>query len=217
MLCTVVGSAKFSNYRDFLDVCRKSDLIIAADGGAIHLKNIGIDPNFLVGDMDSIDISYTPNDNTKIIKFPKEKDFTDLLCAVKKGIELNADNFKIFGALGERLDHSYANLCVLKYLSENNIEHELIADDFKTFVIKQGNNKVIENMKGSLVSIFSFGVEKCKLTCSGLKYRLRSDYLYSNFPKGISNVIEDEVCNIEVLEGYALIFLSMPFQKQKYN
>lgn len=217
MLCTVVGSAKFSNYRDFLDVCRKSDSIIAADGGAIHLKNIGIDPNFLVGDMDSIDISYIPNCNTKIIKLPEEKDFTDLFCAVKKGIELNANNFKIFGALGERLDHSYANLCVLKYLSENNIEHELIADDFKTFVIKQGNNKVIENMKGSLVSIFPFGVEQCKLTCSGLKYKLRSDYLYSNFPKGISNVIEEEVCNIEVLEGYALIFLSMPFQKQKYN
>ena len=90
---------------------------------------------------------------------PEEKDFTDLFCAVKKGIELNANNFKIFGALGERLDHSYANLCVAKYLSENNIEHELITDDFKIFVIKQGNNKVIENMKGSLVSIFSFGVD----------------------------------------------------------
>ena len=68
MLCTVVGSAKFSNYRDFLDVCRKSDLIIAADGGAIHLKNTGIDPNFLVGDMDSIDIIYIPKCKTKIIK-----------------------------------------------------------------------------------------------------------------------------------------------------
>ena len=93
------------------------------------------------------------------------------------------------------------------YLSERNIEHELIADNFKVFVIKEGNTKVIERMKGKLVSVFPFGVESCKLTYTGFKYKLENDYLISNFPKGISNVIKDSLCTIEVLEGYALVFL----------
>lgn len=207
MKCTIVGSAKFNNYRSFSDICKKSDLIIAADGGITHLKKINSTAHLLVGDMDSVSSDYIPKFGTKIITLPKDKDFTDLLYAVKKGIELNADKFSIFGALGDRLDHSYANFCVAKYLSENNIEHELIADDFKVFVIKQRNIKVIERMEGKLASVFPFGVESCKLNYTGFRYNLKDDYLISSFPKGISNVIEDSLCTIEVLEGYALVFL----------
>lgn len=210
MLCTVVGSANFNNYSALLESCRKSSIVIAADGGADHLRKIDVNPHFIIGDMDSINKKNKQNESnklTKIIKLPKRKDYTDVFCAVKEGVKLNATNFKIFGALGGRLDHSYANFCIAKYLSKKNFAHKLISDDCEAFALKKGQTEIIKDMKDHLISVFPLGVNKCKLTYFGLKYKLNEGYLYAELPTGISNVIEKDVCSIKILEGYALVFL----------
>ena len=142
----------------------------------------------------------------KIIILPKEKDFTDTFFAVKESIKLGATEINIFGGLEQRLDHSFANFCVAKYLSEQNIKHRLIADTFEVFIIKSGKNEIIKNSAGKTVSVFPFGTEKCKVNYEGFKYDLKEDYLYANFPLGISNKIISDICEISVLEGYALVF-----------
>ena len=145
--------------------------------------------------------------NTKIIKLPKEKDHTDIFFAVKKAINLGAKEFKIFGGLGQRLDHSYANFCVSKYLAERNIAHQFVSDSFRAFGLKQGNRASIRNQIGKTISVFPFGENCCKVSYKGLKYNLKESYLHANFPLGISNVIVEKQCTISVLEGYALVLV----------
>jgi|GEM_PF-4823662 len=148
---------------------------------------------------------------TKIITLPKEKDLTDTFFAVKKATKLGATEINIFGGLGQRPDHSFANFCIAKYLSKKNIKHKLIADDFEVFIIQAGETKAIQGDIGNTVSVFPFGIERCKVSYTGLKYNLEEEYLESNSPIGISNEITAKKCKVSVLEGCALVFLYYNF------
>ena len=66
----------------------KDDFVIAADGGLTHVRKLGITPNGIMGDFDSL--GYTPEDSTV---FPVEKDDTDAMLAVRKGLELGYREF----------------------------------------------------------------------------------------------------------------------------
>lgn len=145
--------------------------------------------------------------NTKIIKLPKEKDHTDIFFAVKKAIDLGTKKIKIFGGLGQRLDHSYANFCVAKYLAERNISHQFISDTFRAFVLKRGSKVVIRNQIGKTISVFPFGEKQCRVTYRGVKYGLKDVRLVTDNPLGISNKIIEKDSIVSVLEGYALIFI----------
>lgn len=148
---------------------------------------------------------------TKIITLPKEKDLTDTFFAVKKATKLGATEINIFGGLGQRPDHSFANFCIAKYLSKKNIKHKLIADDFEVFIIQAGETKAIQGDIGSTVSVFPFGTERCKVSYTGLKYNLEEEHLELNSPIGISNEITTKECKVSVLEGCALVFLYYNF------
>lgn len=148
---------------------------------------------------------------TKIITLLKEKDLTDTFFAVKKAIKLGATKINIFGGLGQRPDHSFANFCIAKYLSKKNIKHKLIDDDFEVFIIQAGETKAIQGDIGSTVSVFPFGTERCKVSYTGLKYNLEKEYLELGSPIGISNEITAKECKVSVLEGCALVFLYYNF------
>ena len=85
-----------------------SDLVIAADGGFDYLKKLGLRADIVLGDFDSLsDSQNLPED---FIRYPKEKDDTDMMIAIKEGLARGYRTFRIYGGLGGRLDHTIANL-----------------------------------------------------------------------------------------------------------
>ena len=50
--CIIIGAGEF--YEKIWDY-EKEDFLIAADGGFEHLRKMGVMPNLLIGDMDSIE------------------------------------------------------------------------------------------------------------------------------------------------------------------
>ena len=93
----------------------KDQFVIAADGGLRHLEDRGIVPDCIVGDFDSLG-RVPAGDN--IIQHPVEKDDTDMMLAVKTGLSLGCRTFVLYGGLGGRIDHAYANYQTLCYLAE---------------------------------------------------------------------------------------------------
>ena len=91
------------------------DYIIAADAGIKNAAKLSVVPHLVMGDMDSLEKKDVPEG---AILFPVRKDDTDLMLAIKKGVELGYSDFLIYGALGGRLDHTYASIQSLSYLSE---------------------------------------------------------------------------------------------------
>ena len=97
--CTVVGAMEPG------PMVLAPGLVIAADGGLAHLKAQGAAPDLTVGDFDSL--GYVPDGN--VIRHPPEKDDTDTMLALRLGLERGYDTFVLYGCLGGRMDHAYAN------------------------------------------------------------------------------------------------------------
>ena len=91
----------------------QGDFIIAADAGIRNAAALGAVPDLVMGDMDSAAEEEVPDG---ALLFPVRKDDTDLMLAIKKGIEMGYQDFLIYGATGGRLDHTIASIQSLSYL-----------------------------------------------------------------------------------------------------
>ena len=112
-ICYLIGAGEFHGQISAED----DDLIIAVDGGYDNLVRYGYTPDILIGDLDSIK-SEVP-ESMRCVRYPKEKDETDMLLAYEAGIKLGYSEFVMLGATGGRLDHTYANISLLLYAKES--------------------------------------------------------------------------------------------------
>ena len=101
------------------------DLVIAADSGLRHTEAIGLKPDIIMGDFDSL--GYVP-EGAEV--YPVEKDDTDSMLAIKKGLEAGCDRFYIYGGLdGKWVDHTVANFQALHYLCDHGACGYLIGEN----------------------------------------------------------------------------------------
>ena len=101
----------------------EEDLVIAADGGFDYLEEIGLRADCVLGDFDSVESYNLPSD---CIRYPRKKDDTDMMLAARLGLDKGYTEFRIYGGLGGRLDHTLGNIQVLTYLSRQGAMGTLI-------------------------------------------------------------------------------------------
>ncbi len=179
----------------------KNDYVICADAGYLKAIECGITPDLVVGDFDSLGrIPELEN----IDVHPAEKDETDTFLALTCGMERGYGNFMIFGALGGRLDHTFANLQLLKYLCEKNVSCTLVSERETVTAIKNSSFSFPEGERGT-VSVFSLSDESKGVFERGFKYTLENAVLTSSFPLGVSNELTGEGGEISVSDGVLMI------------
>ena len=189
---------------------KEGDFCIAADGGLKYLIAIGKTPDLLIGDMDSLGM-VEPNGQFKVRRLPVEKDDTDLLAAIKEGLELGFRKFELYGGLGGRLDHTIANIQCLLYLLNRGANGILVGDDMTLRVIR---NEAISlpadhYEAGRKISVFAFGGDAYGVTEKGLKYSVDNVTIRQEFPIGVSNEFIGEDAEIAVTDGMLLICIEM--------
>ena len=176
------------------------DFVLAADGGLSHVQKLQIQPNEILGDFDSL--GYTPNDARV---FPVEKDDTDAMLAVRRGLSLGYKEFILYGALdGPRLDHTIANFQTLQFLCDNGAYGYLVGRDYMVTVLKNGAIRFPAGCTGT-ISVFCQGADAEGVTIDGLYYPLENGKLTSGFPLGVSNHFTGLDATIEVKNGSLLI------------
>ena len=179
---------------------QKDDYILAADGGLAHLQKLGIEPNGILGDFDSL--GYVPQ-NSQV--FPVEKDDTDSMLAVRKGLELGYKEFILYGALdGPRLDHTIANLQTLLFLESQGAKGTLVGLKYLITTVKNGVLK-LPLAESGIVSVFCLGEKARGVTIRGLKYGLENGQLDSSFPLGVSNHFVGKESSVAVEEGTLIV------------
>ena len=179
---------------------QKDDYILAADGGLAHLQKLGIEPNGILGDFDSL--GYVPQ-NSQV--FPVEKDDTDSMLAVRKGLELGYKEFILYGALdGPRLDHTIANLQTLLFLESQGAKGTLVGLKYLVTTVKNGVLK-LPRAESGIVSVFCLGEKARGVTIRGLKYGLENGQLDSSFPLGVSNHFVGKESSVAVEEGTLIV------------
>ena len=175
-------------------------IAIAADGGLTHMEQLGLPPDVVFGDFDSL--GYVPQ---KANVFPVEKDDTDAMLAVRKGLELGCSRFILYGALeGPRLDHTVANFQTLQFLADRGTQGFLVGKDTVVTVIRNGSISFPALSEG-VVSVFCMGSDAHGVTIRGLQYPLENGTLTAGFPLGVSNHFVGKDAEISVEDGSLLI------------
>lgn len=176
------------------------DYIIAADKGIEILKYHGIMPHITVGDFDSS--SFIPDEN--VIVLPVEKDVTDTHAAVNVALEKGFEEIFIYGGMGGRPDHTFANLTLIASLVERGISACCVGEGYTVTGVKDGSITVT-GKNGRTLSVFSWN-EKCEgVTLKGLKYLLNDAVLTNTFALGVSNSFTDNTAEISVKAGTLII------------
>lgn len=193
-ICQIVGAGDFSKER-----FKRYDgsFLIAADRGFQSLSDCGVLPDLLIGDFDSL--GYVP-DFPDTIRYPFEKDETDMALAINRGLEHNCDIFLLYGALGGRLDHSLSNLQLLNFLSKRGKQCFIVDKELTAAAVTNGRLSFSESSAGT-VSVFALG-EKAEGVClEGLKYPLSGAVLSPDCPLGVSNSFLGQRASVSVKNG----------------
>ena len=195
--CYIVGAGAF--YGDFTP--DGTDLVIAADGGYSTLKSLEIRCDLLIGDMDSI--ASIPSD-VEIIRHKVEKDETDMHLAYLEGKKRGYKDFRIYGGVGGRADHTFANYCLLCYAAENGDNATLHDASSTARAVSNGELKISAEV-GKTVSVFAFSGISRGVTLEGLYYELKDGELSPSFPLGVSNKVVSNDAKISVRDGTLLV------------
>ncbi len=188
-------------------------LLIVADNGLKVADELGLQPDFAVGDFDtaSIDlINKYKNKSTEFIEYNRKKDFSDTELAVDIALDNNCEEIHLLVALGSRFDHTLANVYLLQKAINNNV-NAVIHDVNNRINIIGGNRRSIQ-LEKSVYKYFSLIPLSEKVTginVTGAEYNLENAILRMdcNYSLGISNEIKDKVI-IEINTGYLLVIES---------
>ncbi|MDO4545848.1 MAG: thiamine diphosphokinase [Bacillota bacterium] len=181
--------------------------ILCTDGGYDIAVKLGLRPDILVGDFDSI-MSPVPGD-IEIKRFNPEKDYTDLQLALETAVESGFDAVEIYGGMGGRLDHTVANLQIMSQYSDS-FAHLTMFDGRNQCFILNGapvSFSKIPRREGCYLSLFSLS-ESCIVTVSGVKYTLTDHLLTRSFPLGVSNEFCQKEAALQVKDGTLLVVIS---------
>lgn len=203
-ICYIVGAGEGKHF----DIPRQEgDLLIAADGGYIALQEQGVDPDVILGDFDSL---HTVPGSGAVLRFPPEKDDTDMMLAVKYGLEQGYQSFRLYGGLGGRLSHTLANIQILAYLSRRGCSAWLLGDHITVTAVSDGRITFDASYTGS-ISVFSHSTVSHSVLIQGLKYPVCGDDLTNDVALGISNEFIGRESSISVEQGTLIIVMEPMF------
>ena len=196
--CIIIAGGEFKE-KD-IEV-NEGDFIIAADKGYEYAQKLNLKVNLLIGDFDSL--NQIPDD-VEIIKLNPIKDDTDSLDAIKEGIKRGYKSFLIYGALGNRLEHSLANLSLLIYLKNQGFAGKII-DNGRIYIVLKNESITLTKKNEGYVSVFSISEKSKGVTLKNLKYELNNYELKNDVPIGIDNEYIGLAPEISVSDGMILV------------
>jgi thiamine pyrophosphokinase len=183
------------------DLLEDADVIVCADGGADNAKKIGITPDYIIGDLDSVTSSAIEffKEKSKIIK-DSNQDSTDLEKALSLVDNLSPSEILIIGAIGNRLDHTLANILCLDQI-KSDIKAQIV--DEKNIIELVDNSADIVGDKDDIISIVPL-TDVLGLSYEGLKWLVSNKNTKFGW-FGISNRLADNTAKISLKEGKLLI------------
>lgn len=197
-ICYIVGACPPGELRL---ASGRPAFVIAADQGLRHLEAAGIAPDLIVGDFDSLGAVPT---GENVIRHPVEKDDTDMMLAVKTGLARGYRTFVLYGGMGGRLDHTYANFQTLTYLARHGAVGYLVGRDSAAAAVADGALRFPAGLEG-WIGVFCPDGEARGVDIDGLYYPLRDGTLTSGFPLGASNHFTGRAASVAVREGTLLV------------
>jgi thiamine pyrophosphokinase len=191
------------------------DLVIAADGGLVRAELLGLEPDILVGDLDSLDperVRQAEAAGLPIRRALTDKDESDAELALLEAVRRGATRVTVLGALGgQRLDHALANLWLLAHPGLETAEVVLLDAATRVSLIHAPDafggpvSRPLAGRIGSTVSLLPLGGDVAGITTRGLRYPLDDEPLMTGPARGLSNVRTTADASVSVRQGRLLV------------
>ncbi len=214
MKALIISNGQILDDHFYENLIAESDLIICADGGAKHAERMGIIPDVLLGDLDSIGqhcFNNVKNANIKYIQYSTDKDKTDTQLAVEFAIEKGCKEIFLIGSLGTRFDHSFANVSLLKYILDQGAMGTVINEHNEIHTIDSYIK--LQGKIGDIISLLPITKIVEGISTTGLQYALQNAQMTFGVPNGVSNVFSEEEAEIHIQRGLLLVIKA----RETYN
>lgn len=213
MRALIAASGDYNSSKRHDEIAKSCDLAIAADGGLRHLISLGVQPDFIIGDFDSIskygisfdDIRNYEKMGVKVERLFVRKDFSDTEVALNTAVELGATDMVLIGAVGSRFDHSLFNVNLLFKLFSAGASATIL--DGRQELIPLFGNMRIKNREGMFLSVVPFS-DLDGLSLKGFGYPLENANVQFTSSLTLSNVITSNDAEICLDSGRALVVIS---------
>ena len=205
MRAVIFANGEINQMPSAAQLVHGDDVIISVDGGMRHLKALGLKPHLIIGDMDSIlpeVLSSAQADGIEILRFPPEKDETDLELAIQLVQQRGFTECLVIGALGGRIDQTLANIWLL--LAGPRADFKMVFDDGCEKLSLITDTHTVVGTPGDIISLIPFGTPVTGITTLGLVYPLVDETLYPERTRGLSNVMSAEKAEIKIGSGRLL-------------
>ena len=188
------------------------DRVIAADKGFFYALELGIRPDFVLGDFDSLDEASKKKLDAyqdAMDVYPSVKDYTDTHLALEKALEFGADEITILGGTGTRLDHTWANVGLLEIPARQGVPTYIVDAHNRISMWNHGFEIKKEESFGDFVSLIPYTEKVTGLTLRGFFYEVTDFILTIGVSRGISNELIKETASVEFVSGELIMVESL--------
>ncbi len=185
-----------------------NDYLIAVDGGLRYMDALGLEPDLLIGDFDSIQptrIDELTRKGTNILRFDPRKDYTDLELALREAIKRGFQTIVIAFALGGRIDHALGGLGLFSLAHALNDDVDVFFDDGLCRVFYVKDDIHIDTEPGDIISLIPWRNDVTVSETVNLSYPLRGEILYFGGTRGLSNEALADSVSVCISHGELLL------------
>lgn len=178
--------------------------VVAADSGLDQVYRLGLSPDLVVGDMDSVtarSLERAIAEGVAIERHPVDKNATDLELAIAAAAKAGYTTGTIIGGTGGRIAHTLANAMLL--LEDHSIALEWLAGAATIVALHATEMRAFRRDVGRLLSVVAVGG---RATCKseGLRWPLDAITLDAGSTRGVSNELVAEEAKVLVMGGQVL-------------
>jgi len=179
--------------------------VVAADGGLLRARELGLDVDVVVGDLDSVTpeaLAAAEAAGARVVRYPRAKDATDLELALDEALELGARRTLLVASAQGRLDHLLASLLLLGSERYARLELDALVGDALVHVVR--GERMLAGVPGELLTLLPLGGPATGVTTEGLEYPLAGETLGPGTTRGVSNVFTSTGARVTLTDGVLL-------------
>ena len=179
--------------------------VVAADGGLLRARELGLDVDVVVGDLDSVTpeaLAAAEAAGARVVRYPRAKDATDLELALDEALELGARRTLLVASAQGRLDHLHASLLRLGSGRYARLELDALVGDALVHVVR--GERTLAGVPGELLTLLPLGGPATGVRTEGLEYPLAGETLGPGTTRGVSNVFTSTGARVTLTDGVLL-------------
>ena len=179
--------------------------VVAADGGLLRARELGLTVDVVVGDLDSVTpeaLAAAEAAGARVVRHPQAKDATDLELALDEAVALGASRVLVVASAAGRLDHLLGLLLLLGSERCAGIELDALVGDALVHVVR--GERRLAGSPGELLTLVPLGGPAEGVATEGLEYPLAGETLEPGTTRGVSNVFTGGEARVALDTGVLL-------------